>query len=225
MAYFRYPFVSSFRPNPRTFAMKILTDQVIPARKGGAWVVKKGQHIRVIEVQGGQIGDFVTFNANNLRERFSQARTKANQGKLFISTGDHLYTRDNHILLTIAEDTYGHHDLQYGMCSKWTYESPEHHGRTTRFTLGGPLGPPDFGCYEILTQTLKAWNIPPEDIPDPLNLFQTMDIDWKTGKMGIVDGRSKPGDYIDFVAKMDTLCALSACPSTGKPLRVLHYEE
>lgn len=205
--------------------MKVLRDEVVPARRGGAWVVKKGQHIRVIEVEGGQIGDFVTFNAHNLRERFSQARTKANQGKLFISTGDPLYTRDNHILLTIAEDTYGHHDLQYGMCSRWTFESPDHHGRTGRFTLGGPLGPPDFGCYEILSEVLRPWKILPEDIPDPMNLFQTLEIDWKTGRMGIVDGRSRPGDYIDFAAKMDVLCGLSACPSTGKPLRVLLYEE
>ena len=60
--------------------MKILTDVVVPARSGRAFLVKKGQHIRVIEVEGGQIGDFVVFNANNLRERFNQARTKADQG-------------------------------------------------------------------------------------------------------------------------------------------------
>jgi len=49
--------------------------------------VKKGQHARVIDVEGGQIDDFVVFHAHNLRERFNQARTKADQGKIFISTG------------------------------------------------------------------------------------------------------------------------------------------
>ncbi len=207
--------------------MKILTEEVVPARKGGAWMVKKGKHIRVIEVDGGQIGDFVCFNANNLKERFSQARTKADQGKILVTTGDHLYTRDNHVLLTIMADTYGIHDLQYGMCSAWVYQNYSggaYHGLTDRFTVGGPLGPPPFGCYEVLQEALKNWPIAPEDIPDPLNIFQTVDIDPKTGKMGIEDGRSKPGDYIDFVAEMDTLCGLSACPSTGKPLRVQVYE-
>ena len=208
--------------------MKMLKDQEVPARSGGAWLLKKGQHIRVIDVEGGQIGDFVCFNANNLRERFSQARTKANQGKFLISTGDHLYTRDNNVLLTITEDTYGIHDLQYGMCSAWVFQKfggEDYQGFSSHLKVGGPLGTPSFGCYEVLEKALKDWPIAPEDIPEPLNLFQTMEFDLDKGTLGIVAGRSKPGDYIDFVAKMDVLCALSACPSTGKPLRVQIYEE
>ncbi len=203
--------------------MNILAEELVPARKGGAWIVKRGQHIRFIDVDGGQIGDLVTFNANDLRERFNQARTRANPGKIFISTGDHLYSKSNNVMLTIVEDTYGIHDLQYGMCSRWVYQR-EHHSFVEGFTVGGPLGRPDFGCWEVLTEALKPWNIPPEDIPDPLNLFQTVDIDSGTGKIKLVEGRSKPGDYVDFVAEMDTLCALSACPSTGKPLQVQVYE-
>lgn len=207
--------------------MKILKEQDIPARSGGAWVVKKGQHIRIIDVEGGQIGDFVCFDAVNLRERFSQARTKANQGKFLISTGDHLYTRDNNILLTITEDTYGIHDLQYGMCSAWVFQKfhgEDYQGFSDRLKVGGPLGIPPFGCYEVLQKALKDWPIAPEDIPEPLNLFQTMDFDLDKGTLAIADGGSKPGDYVDFVAEMDVLCALSACPSSGKPLRVEIYE-
>src|SRR5262249_3513206 len=102
---------------------RMIADDFIPAREGGAWLVKRGQHIRVIDVEGGQICDFLCFNADRLDERFSQARTKANQGKFTISTGDHLYSRDNNIMLTIAEDTYRDHDLQWGMCSAWVFEN------------------------------------------------------------------------------------------------------
>lgn len=204
--------------------MKLLTDTVVPARTGKAFVVKKGQHIRVMEVEGGQIGDFVAFNAQNLRERFSQARTKANQGKIRITAGDKLYSKSNTVLLTIVEDTYGIHDLQYGMCSRWIFESPDYRGFASTLEVGGPLGRPSWGCWENLTEALKEWKIPPEDIPDPLNLFQTVEIDVKTGRMGIVPGRSKPGDFVDFRAEIDCLTALSACPSTGRPLRVQVYE-
>lgn len=204
--------------------MKTLLDVVVPARSGRAFLVTKGQHIRVIEVEGGQIGDFVVFNANNLRERFNQARTKADQGKILLTTGDKLYSKFNNVLLSIVEDTYGIHDLQYGMCNKWVYESADYHGFSGTVTVGGPLGRPSWGCWENLTEALKEWNIPPEDIPDPLNIFQTVEIDPRTGRMGIVPGRSKPGDYIDFRAEMDCLAALSSCPSTGRPLRVQVYE-
>lgn len=205
--------------------MKVLSDVVVPARSGKGFVVKKGQRIRVIEVDGGQIGDFVVFNEQNLRERFNQARTKSNQGKIFITTGDRLYSKFNNVLMTITEDTYGIHDLQYGMCSRWIYESGQYRSFTEKFTIGGPLGVPSWGCWENLTEALKGWNIPPEDIPDPLNIFQTVEIDIRTGRMGIVNGRSKPGDSITFRAEMDCLAALSACPSTGRPLRVQVSEE
>jgi uncharacterized protein len=205
---------------------RVIADDLIPARQGGAWLVNRGQHIRVIDVEGGQICDFVCFNADKLAERFSQARTKANQGKFTISTGDHLYSRDNNVMLTIVEDTYRDHDLQWGMCSAWVFENVrrKYHGMAETFSVGGPLGSPPFGCYEVLQKALKPWAISPENIPDPFNIFQTMDIQMAQRRLAIVNGRSKPGDYVDMVAVMDTLCAASACPSTGRPLRVQVYE-
>jgi uncharacterized protein YcgI (DUF1989 family) len=205
---------------------RMIADDLIPARQGGAWLVNRGQHIRVIDVEGGQICDFVCFNADTLAERFSQARTKANQGKFTISTGDHLYSRDNNVMLTIVEDTYRDHDLQWGMCSAWVFENVrrKYHGMAETFSVGGPLGSPPFGCYEVLQKALKPWAISPENIPDPFNIFQTMDIQMAQRRLAIVNGRSEPGDYVDMVAVMDTLCAASACPSTGRPLRVQVYE-
>jgi len=205
---------------------RMIADDLIPARQGGAWLVNRGQHIRVIDVEGGQICDFVCFNADKLTERFSQARTKANQGKFTISIGDHLYSRDNNVMLTIVDDTYRDHDLQWGMCSAWVFENVrrKYHGMAETFSVGGPLGSPPFGCYEVLQKALKPWAISPENIPDPFNIFQTMDIQMAQRRLAIVNGRSKPGDYVDMVAVMDTVCATSACPSTGRPLRVQVYE-
>ncbi len=209
--------------------MNIIEDVTLPGREGSAWLIEKGRHIRVIDVEGGAIGDFVCFNADKLTERFSQARTKANQGKFLLAVGDHLYSRDNNPMLTIAEDTYGIHDLQYGMCSAWVYANfadRDYHGFSAAgMGVGGPLGVPSFGCYEVLQKALRPWPIEPHDIPDPINLFQTLDYDCAAGTFTLVDGRGKPGDYIDFVAAMDTLCALSACPSMGRALRVRVYEE
>jgi len=210
--------------------MKILMEKVIPGRDGLAWVVKAGQHTRVTDVEGSGLGDFVCFNANNLDERFSQARTKANQGKLLISTGDHLYSRDNNVLLTVVEDTYGVHDLQYGMCSAWVfrhYRDSDYRGFSgTGMKVGGPLGVPSFGCYEVLQKALRDYPIAPENIPDPLNLFQTLEFhEDRQRTFKLVDGKSKPGDYIEFVAAMDTLCGLSACPSMGRSLKVQVIEK
>jgi len=200
--------------------MKTLLDHYLPARTGWAGIVERGQRLRIVEVDGGQIGDFVVFNADNLRERFDQGRTKANQGRIFITTGHVLYSKSNTVMMTITEDTYGIHDLQYGMCSQWVFESGKYRGFLKEFEAGAGQGRPTFGCWEVLSKALAPWNIAPEDIPSPFNVFQTMKIDLATGALGIEPGRSKPGDYIELRAEMRCLCALSACPSGGKSSRV-----
>jgi ornithine cyclodeaminase/alanine dehydrogenase-like protein (mu-crystallin family) len=44
-------------------------------------------------VSGRTIVDFVVFDHANLRERFDQARTKANQDKIFITRADYLFSK------------------------------------------------------------------------------------------------------------------------------------
>ena len=205
---------------------EIIIDAPIPARSGGAWVVRRGQRIRVIDVEGQAICDFVCFNANNPRERFSQARTKADQGRFAIGAGQRLYSRDNNVLLTIVADTYGEHDLHWGMCSAWVFANlrRDYHGMKDSVRVGGPLGVPDFGCYEVLQKALRPFSIAPEDIPDPFNIFQTMALEPGQKTLAIVEGRSRPGDYVEMRAEMDVICAVSACPFAGRPLRVQVFD-
>ena len=63
--------------------MSLLREELVPAREGRAWVVKRGERIRFVDVEGGQIGDLVVFNADNIRERFNQSRTRSQSGKNF----------------------------------------------------------------------------------------------------------------------------------------------
>jgi uncharacterized protein YcgI (DUF1989 family) len=61
-------------------SMKVLHDDYIPGCTGGSWVVKKGQHIRIIDVDGGAVGDFVTFNANNLKSASARPEPRPTRG-------------------------------------------------------------------------------------------------------------------------------------------------
>ncbi len=94
--------------------MKLIQDVVIAKNTGRTFTLKKGQHIRVI---GESTADFLPFNLDNLRERFNQARTKVEQLKIFLSTGDRLISKFSDDMLTIVEDTFkeGTHDLRKGM--------------------------------------------------------------------------------------------------------------
>ena len=99
----------------------LLKTEVIAKNSGAAFEIKEGQRLRIA---GKTIVDFVAFNLRDLAERFDQARTKTNQVKIFISTGDVLYSKRNNPMLTIVEDTFaeGRHDLQKGMCSRKRFE-------------------------------------------------------------------------------------------------------
>ena len=212
--------------------MTLLKTEVIGKNSGAAFEIKKGQRLRIA---GKTIVDFVAFNLRDLAERFDQARTKTNQVKIFISTGDVLYSKRNNPMLTIVEDTFaeGRHDLQKGMCSRKRFEMVARGESKRVFAEGVDINPktvdeiPAHGCWENLSNAVKPWNIAPDDVPSPFNIFQCMRIDPETGVMYDTMIRPKKEAHVDFRAEMDLLVAASACPESGRgqAIRVEIYDQ
>jgi uncharacterized protein len=212
--------------------MAILTSRLVPRNSGAAFEMKKGQRLRIA---GRSIVDFVAFNLRDLTERFDQARTKTNQARIFLSTGDVLYSKRNNLMLTIVEDTFteGRHDLQKGMCSRKRFEMVTQGQSKRVFAEGVDINPkkaediPDHGCWENLSDAVKPWHISPDDVPSPFNIFQCMRIDPDTGVMYDTMVRPKDEAHVDFRAEMDLLVAASACPESGRGqgIRVEIYED
>ena len=209
--------------------MKIISESVIRNNTGKTFVVRKGQ---VISVIGQSTADYVVFNLRNVKERFDQARTKVDQGKIYVTTGDLLISKFNNVMMTIVKDTYkGTHDLEKGMCStsfykKWGDRIFAIYGDVWK-KLGRQRGvAPKHGCWENLAKALKPHGIAKEDVPSPLNIFQTMVIDGKTGTMRYAMVRPDPGSQMDLRAEMDCLVGISACPEggRGRDLRVVIYK-
>ena len=201
--------------------MVVLKSEVVPKNSGAAFEVRKGQRLRIA---GRSIVDFVAFNLHDLSERFDQARTKTNQVKIFISTGDVLFSKRNSSMLTIVQDTFteGRHDLQKGMCSRKRFEMVAEGTAKRVFAEGVDFNPkkteeiPDHGCWENLSSALRPWNISPDDVPSPFNIFQCMRIDPETGIMYDTMIRPKDEAHVDFHAEMDCLVGVSACPESGR---------
>lgn len=201
--------------------MALLRSTAVARNSGAAFELKRGQRLRIA---GRTIVDFVAFNLHDLSERFDQARTKTNQVKIFISTGDILYSKRNNPMLTIIDDTFteGRHDLQKGMCSRKRFEMVAEGKSRRLFAEGVDINPkkaeeiPDHGCWENLSNAVKPWNISPDDLPSPFNIFQCMRIDPETGIMYDTMIRPKVEAHVDFRAEMDLLVAASACPESGR---------
>lgn len=203
--------------------MRVLEEYVVPANTGRASVVHRGQCIRVA---GRTTVDFVAFNLHNLRERFDQARTKTNQNTIYVTTGHVLYSQLNNVLLTIVEDTYadGRHNLEKGMCSRARHVLAFQRGLMQASYLREFKYEdlPDHGCWENLTEAVRRWEIPPEDIPAPFNIFQTLEIDPVSGRMANTSIRPRNGAHVTMRAEMDCLAAVSACPDITVGGQAIH---
>jgi uncharacterized protein len=210
--------------------VKILSESIIKSNSGQAFKVKKGQIIRVI---GQSTADYVIFNLRNVKERFDQARTKVDQGKIYVTTGDMLISKFNNIMQTIVKDTYrGTHDMEKGMCStsfykKWGDQIFDIYGDVWKKLGRKKVVAPKHGCWENLAKALKPYGVLKEDVPSPLNIFQTMVINAKTGSMRYSMTRPGPdGAMMDLRSEMDCLVGISACPEggRGKDLKIVIYK-
>jgi hypothetical protein len=54
------------------------------------------------------------------------------------------------------------------------------------------------------------------DMTSNINWFMNVPVE-ADGTLGIVDGISAPGKYVDLLAEMDTLVVISNCPQINNP--------
>lgn len=181
--------------------------QVIPARKGKAARVKKGQSIRLINTHGKQVVDTWAFNAHDLTERMSMEHTRAHLDKILPVVGDSFVTNRRDPILTIIEDTTpGNHDTLMAAC--------DHHRYVKQFGLTEYHD----NCTDNLRNALNDIGEQGQEFsPSPFNIF--MNIPIKEGQTLSWDPpTTKAGQHITFRADMDLIIAFSACPNDCLPI-------
>lgn len=197
---------------------RIVLEHVMPPGAPWAAPVLKGQVLRLIDVEGQQVGDFVCFNLNRVEEKFSPPNTANLNRTIRVTTGNVLYSDEAGAMFTIVADTVGLHDVLAGACSKYT-----------NYVRYGVKDSPN--CRDNFAQVLAPRGIKWKDVPYAFNIFMNVPIG-ADNSMSIREPVSKAGDYIDLRAEMDCLAAISNCPQTRnpcnagrlKPLKVLVYE-
>jgi uncharacterized protein YcgI (DUF1989 family) len=75
--------------------------------------------------------------------------------------------------------------------------------------LGGKSD--DFHCHSNLTRAVAPFGLTEYDIHDVLNVFQVTGLD-ENGRYFMETCPAEKGDYFEFFAEIDLLCALSTCP-------------
>ena len=88
------------------------------AGDGWAQVVKRGPHLRIIDLEGNQAVDTLFYNAHDHADHDSAVNTIATQGNIYFTTGTKLLSDAGHVLMTIVDDTCARHDTLGGACSQ-----------------------------------------------------------------------------------------------------------
>ncbi|MEO8796100.1 MAG: urea carboxylase-associated family protein [Daejeonella sp.] len=173
--------------------------QIIPPRSGVSFILKKGQRLKVVDIQGEQVSDFISYNLHDKSEYLSSGRTIDYAETIFLTKGHPFYSNRSNIMFEIVEDTVGRHDFLLTPCSADTFRIIYGHEKPHR------------GCFGNLAAALKEFDIAPDDIPISFNIFMNVEVDGTSGQVSVLPPKSKAGDYIVIEAKMDLIVGLTAC--------------
>ena len=181
----------------------IVYDHVVPAREPWSRVVKAGEILRIIDLEGQQAVDFLCYNAADPGDRYSSMNTIKIQGNSYVGLGTVLYSDSGVALFTVIEDTLGRHDTIYGCCS-----NPNNFLRYGVKTTQS--------CYSNFLTELSRHGMDRSAIVGNVNFFMQVPV-LEDGSAGIAADVSPPGGFVDLRAETDVLAVLSNCPQMHNP--------
>ncbi len=177
----------------------------IPARRGRAARLSKGQSIKIINTHGQQVVDTWAFSAEDLSEFMSMEHLRATLTRIFPHAGDFLVTNRRRPILFFAEDTSpGIHDTLMAACDDYRYgllNCTEYHDN----------------CTDNLFAGMRNIGLSPPECPSPLNMWMNIPVvEGGNTEWGVP--ASKPGDSVVLRAEMDCVVAMSCCPQDILPI-------
>ena len=189
---------------------KVISEFVIPKCTGKAFRLNKGQLLRVIEHEGKQVAGIMFFNAHNYKEQFMaefSGGLNYFQPPELGRVGSHyrlgeLYSKVpyENVMLRVTDNKIGDHFLGT-------------HCTEVMMEIQGVPG--HRSCSDNFSDALQEFGLRLEDVysPSVLNVFANITIDQKgDGTIRVDPPRSEKGDFIEFLAEMDVLVAVSVCP-------------
>jgi urea carboxylase-associated protein 1 len=175
---------------------------------GGSWsgIVKRGQVVKITDVEGQQGVDFLCYSEANPEERYHAANTLKRAATLRLTTGHVLYSDIARPMMTIVGDTCCFNDTIAGCCSAPSNE-----------LIYGVKGVA--GCRENFLKELSRYGLGRKDIVANLNFFCNVPAGTNNTLARLIfeAAPSKAGDSIALRAEMDVLAVISNCPQINNP--------
>jgi urea carboxylase-associated protein 1 len=174
-------------------------------------IIRKGEHVRIVDIEGNQAVDTLFYNADNYADRYSAQDTIRHQSNIYLTTGSELISTEGRHLLTIVADTCGRHDTLGGACScesnmvRYSIDKRSMHACRQTFLKG---------AMQWVDKTGR--HIDKRDLTANINFFMNVPVTID-GSLTFADGVSAPGKYVELRAEMDVLIIISNCPQLNNP--------
>ena len=191
-----------------------LYEELVPGGGHTSFVLKRGQLLRLTDIEGGANVSLLLLNAHEKSERLNLPDTLKCQHTARLTAGHCLYSDMGRILAAITADTCGWHDSIGGLLNAVEVAEKYGQGRYQELRNGFFRN----GMDNLLVE-LGKWDLGLADLLMNLNLFSKVTVD-NDGCFHFEAGNSKAGDYLELYAPMDTLVVLTALqhPMDPNPL-------
>jgi urea carboxylase-associated protein 2 len=181
-----------------------LYEELLPGGGHSSFVLKRGQLLRITDLDGGANVSLLLLSAAEKSERLNLPDTLKCQHTAKLTAGHCLYSDMGRVLAAITADTCGWHDSFGGLLN--TAEVQEKYGQGRYQELRNSFF--RNGMDNLLVE-LGKWDLGLADLLMNLNLFSKVTVD-DGGSFQFQPGNSKAGNYIELYAPMDTLVVLTA---------------
>ena len=181
-----------------------LFEETLPGGGHTSFVLKRGQLLRLTDIEGGTNVSMMLFNAHEKSERLNLPDSLKCQHTAKLTAGHCLYSDMGRVLAAIVTDTCGWSDSFGGVLNAEEVKAQYGEGRSQELRNSFFRN----GVDNLLVEMGK-WNMGLADLLMTLNLFSKVTID-AAGRFQFHADNSKAGDLIELYAPMDTLVVLTA---------------
>lgn len=185
----------------------------VTVNAGEPWLheVKRGQTLRILDLEGNQAVDTLFYRTDDPTERYSAQDTIREQRNVYLTAGSVLMSNFGNPMMTIVADTCGRHDTLGGACAAESnmvrYALDKRHMHNCRDSFLRAISYCTCGAVASMSK---------RDIVSNVNFFMNVPVT-PQGGLTFEDGISAPGKYVEMRAEMDVTVLISNCPQLNNP--------
>ena len=182
-----------------------LREERLPGGAHTSLILRKGQILRLTDIDGGANVSMMMLNPHEKSERLNLPDTLKGQHTARLTAGHCFYSDMGRVLAGIVADSCGWHDPFDETREK--YGAGRYQELRNGFYRNG---------VDNLLVEMGKWDLGLEDLLMVVNFFSKVTVD-EDGRFQFISANSRAGDYVELFAPMDVLMVLTALPHPQDP--------